>query len=108
MISTKWLVGILLLWFGLTTMSLFLDAAYCGADQTSTLAQLMNPGFLEGTEEQGGVFIIAWNYIGLIPDMLFFNYSFLTGAWVILKYVGWCLGIATIVMLAIALKPSWL
>lgn len=106
--SNKWLVGMLTLGFGLTLLSLLLEGAYLGADSIGELATLMNPGFLEGTEEQGGVFVIAWNVIGLIPDMLFFNYSFLTGSWVIIKYIGWLLSAATMLVLMIALKPSWL
>lgn len=106
--STKWLAGMLTLGFGVTFLSLMLEGAYLGAESIGELATLMNPGFLEGTEEQGGVFIMAWSVIGLIPDMLFYNYSFLTGSWEVIKYIGWTLSGATIVMLAIALKPSWI
>jgi len=104
----RWLVGMLLLWLVVTGVSLVLYAAYVGADETSTLTTLMNPGFVEGTEEQGGVFVMGWEYIKLLPDMLFFNYSIFTGAWVIFRWIGCILSISTIVMLALALKPSWL
>lgn len=105
--STRWVVGILLLWFTVTLVSLILDAQYLGAEETSNLNTLMHPEFLEGASIPFiGFFIVAWSWIRVLFDAITFNYSFLTGTWAILKYVGWCLSIATIAGFVLALRGA--
>ena len=106
--SPKWIAGMVLFWLVITIVSLIGDFAYLGGDESSLIGRLLNPGYIEGTEEQGGVFAMSWEYVEVFFNMLFLNYSFLTGVWEVIKYIYWALAIGTIVRLAIDLKPSWL
>jgi len=105
--STRWIVGMMLLWFTVTMVSLILDAQYMGAAETSKLNALLHPSFLEGADIPFiGFFIVMWGYIRIFLSTLTFDYSFLTGSWEILKYVGITLSVATILGLVLALRGS--
>jgi hypothetical protein len=53
-----------------------------------------------------GVFNIVWNYIKLLWNILWWNYSFLTGFWAVFKYLGWCISLGLIVTLVMALRGT--
>ena len=104
---SNWLMGVMILWFILTIVSLILDVQYVGVEQTSALNTLLHPGFIEGASIPFvGFFIVTWEYISTFIGMLFFNYSFLTGSWEILKIFGWILSVATIIGLVISLRGN--
>ena len=104
---SNWLTGMMILWFIVTLVSLILDSQYIGANETSELNLLLHPGFIEGASIPFvGFFIVTWEYISTFIGMLFFNYSFLTGSWEILKIFGWILSVATIIGLVISLRGN--
>ncbi len=105
--NAKWLVGMMLLWFSVTIVSLILDAQYVGADDVAKLNTLLHPSFLAGADIPFiGFFVVVFNYISVFISTLTFDYSFLTGGFEVLKYVGICLSVGTIVMLVLALRGS--
>jgi len=105
--NTKWVAGMMILWFVVTLVSLILDAQYIGSEQTADLNKLLHPSFLAGADIPFiGFFVISWSYISIFIGTLTFDYTFLTGSWEILRWLGISLSIATIIGLILALRGS--
>lgn len=115
-----WLVGLAILWIIGTLISVTLEATYIGQElqytetgevvgTVSTLDKLMNPEFDEFTNPLTfvvGVFNIVWDYIGVLWNMLWWNYVFFTGVWSIFKYIGWCISLGLIMSLVLAIRGT--
>ena len=73
----------------------------------STLDKLMSPEFNQMTNPITfvvGVFNIIWDYIGVIWNMLWWNYAMFVGVWSIFKYIGWCISLGVVISLVLAIK----
>lgn len=117
---STWLVGLAILWLIGTIISMTLEATYIGQEvqytesgevvgTVSTLDKLMNPEFDEFTNPFTfivGVFNIVWDYIGVLWNMLWWNYTFFTGVWSIFKYIGWCISLGLIMSLVLAIRGT--
>lgn len=121
------LIGLAMLWLIGTLISLTLEGSYLGQEAqyeiqmihgvptqvrvgtTSTLDKLMKPEFSEMTNPISfvvGVFNVVWDYVGLIWNMLWWNYVFFTGAWEIFKYFGWGISLGVVVSLVLAIRGT--
>ena len=88
--STKWLIGLATLWMICTITSLFLEAQQYGTGQLTTLYALLSPDFPSLSNPIGliiAVISVAPEYLDYLWDLLWWNYSFFTGGWEIVKYV---------------------
>lgn len=114
------LIGLATLWLIGSLISLTLEGSYIGQeaqyDETgaqvgtvSTLDRLMSPDFSEMTNPVTfviGVFNVVWDYIGIIWNMLWWNYAMFTGVWAIFKYAGWCISLGVVVSLVLAIRGT--
>jgi hypothetical protein len=121
------LIGMAMLWLIGTLISLTLENSYLGQEpqyeeqiidgetvlvrvgSVSTLEKLMSPEFSEMTNPISfvvGVFNIVWDYLGIIWNMLWWNYSFFTGVWSIFRYVGWCISLGVVISLVLAIRGT--
>src|SRR4030042_1446528 len=121
------LIGLAMLWLIGTLISLTLEGSYIGQEAqyeiqiingvptqvrvgtVSTLEKLMNPEFSPMTNPLSfvvGVFNIVWDYIGIIWNMLWWNYVMFTGVWSIFRYVGWCISLGVVVSLVLAIRRT--
>ena len=104
---TTIVVGMLLLFLTGTIISLTLEQQYLGTSTVDTLFTLMRPDFASFSNPLtaiGGFFILVWNWIQALWDVLTWNYIFFTGYWEILRYVGWCISIGVVVSLILAVR----
>lgn len=114
------LIGLAMLWLIGTLISLTLEGSYIGQEAqydisgnqigtVSTLEKLMAPEFSEMTNPISfvvGVFNIIWDYVGILWNMLWWNYAFFVGVWSIFKYVGWCISLGIVVSLVLAIRGT--
>jgi hypothetical protein len=114
------LIGLAFLWIIGTTISLTLEGAYFGQEAqydsegtrigtVSTLDRLMSPDFSEMTNPITfviGVFNIVWDYLGILWNMLWWNYVMFTGVWAILQYIGWCISLGVVISLVLAIRGT--
>ena len=115
-----WLVGLAILWLIGSLISLTLEGSYIGQEAqydtngvqigtVSTLDKLMSPEFSEMTNPISfvvGVFNIVWDYLGIIWNMLWWNYAMFTGVWAIFRYVGWCISLGVVISLVLAIRGT--
>lgn len=102
-----WVVGFGMLYLGGTLISLTLEQQYIGADTTSIFFRIMQPEFVEGggiLSNIWGVFKISFVWIQALWAMFWWDYSFLTGTWAVLRYIGWCLSIGMAVAIGMAIR----
>ena len=89
--STKWLIGLLLMWGVMTLISGVLESTTLGENEVGILQGLMtSPTVTSSTDFLGAA--TSWinygtNFIGNLWDVFWFNYSFFQGQWLIVKYV---------------------
>ena len=100
------MVGFGMLYLAGTFISLTLEQQYIGSDTTSVFFRMLQPPFVEGggvLSNIWGVFKVTGVWIEAVWSMLWWDYSFLTGTWAALRYIGWAMsiGLATAVILAI-------
>ena len=114
------LIGLAILWLIGTMLSLTLEGSYIGQEAqydesgnivgtVSTLDRLMSPDFSEMTNPVTfaiGVFNIVWDYIGILWNMLWWNYVMFTGVWSVFKYFGWCISLGVVVSLVLAIRGT--
>ena len=117
------LIGLATLWLIGTLISLTLEGSYIGQESQfamdgvnqvevgtlSSLDKLMSPEFSEMTNPISfvvGVFNIVWDYLGVIWNMLWWNYAMFTGVWAIFRYVGWCISLGVVVSLVLAIRGT--
>lgn len=114
------LVGLAMLWLIGTLISLTLEGSYIGQEAqyddlgnrigtVSTLDKLMTPEFSEMTNPVSfvvGVFNVVWDYLGVLWNMLWWDYAMFTGVWSIFKYFGWCISLGVIVSLVLAIRGT--
>ena len=115
---SSFLFGLAILWLVGTLISLTLEGTYIGQETqydslgnqvgtVSTLDKLMSPEFNQMTNPITfvvGVFNIIWDYIGVIWNMLWWNYAMFVGVWSIFKYIGWCISLGVVISLVLAIK----
>lgn len=104
---TTWVVGICMLFFIGTGISLTLEKQYAGTGLVDTFFALMKPDFASFTNPLtaiGGFFILVWDWIQALWSVFWWDYSFFTGTWAILKYLGWCVSIGIIVSIVMAIR----
>jgi len=92
-----------------TIISLSLEGQYAGTGMTDTFFRMMRPSFGSFTNPLaaiGGFFIMVWAWIQAFWAVIWWDYSFLTGVWEILRYFGWCLSIGVIVSLVLAVRGT--
>jgi len=104
---TTWTVGFALMYLAGQFISYTLEQQYLGTDTTSIFYQILQPQFLEGgsiLENIWGVFKITFVWIQALWSMFWWEYSFLTGTWAVLRYIGWSLSIGMAVAIAMAIR----
>jgi len=117
------LIGLAMLWIIGSLISLTLEGSYLGQDAQwamdgtdrvevgtiSTLDKLMRPEFSEMTNPISfvvGVFNIVWSYLGVIWNMLWWNYAMFTGVFSVFKYIGWCISLGVVISLVLAIRGT--
>jgi len=106
---TTWIVGLCMLFFIGTGISLTLEMQYAGTGVIDVFFALMKPDFSSFTNPLtavGGFFIMVWDWIDAMWKVLWWDYSFFTGSWEILKYLGWCVSIGLIVSIVLAVRGT--
>ncbi len=106
---TTWIVGITMLFFLGTAISLTLEKQYAGTGIIDTFFTLMRPDFSSFTNPLtaiGGFFIMMWDWIKALWSVFWWDYSFFVGSWEILKYLGWCVSIGIIVSIVLAIRGT--
>lgn len=103
----SWFAAIALLFILGTFISVTLEGQFIGADTTSVFYDIMNPDFMEYTNPLtaiGGFFIYVLAWVKGIWAVLWWDYSFFTGSWVVLRYVGWAISTAFVIGLVMAIR----
>lgn len=122
-----WTVGILMLFFIGTGISLTLENEYIGAEvqyedvagnpceasaedaePVGVISQfkiLIQPGFVKGGDIPIiGFFIMVWGWLQAFWSAFWWDYSFFTGTWMVLKYLGWSISIGVVVAMVMAIR----
>ena len=105
----SWLSGFGLLFFFGMIISLTIEGQYFGATEANVFYRLMNPDFGSFTNPLtaiGGFFILVWTFVQALWAILWWDYSFLTGTWEILRYAGWAVSIAMVVSIVLAVRGT--
>lgn len=74
----------------LTIISGIIELGTMGAGELSTLQALMEPEVPEYTNPIGATaayMTVAWDYMQNLWDILWFNYAFFEGEWLLIKYI---------------------
>ena len=106
---TSWMAGFGLLFFCGMLISLTIEGLYMGTDTTNVFYRVMNPNFGSFSNPLlaiGGFFIMVWTWIQALWAILWWDYSFLTGSWEILRYAGWSVTIAMVVSIVLAVRGT--
>lgn len=104
-----WMTGLVLLYVIGMVISLTLEGEFLGSSETTVLYRLMNPEFGSFTNPLsaiGGFFIMIWNWIQAVWDILTWDYSFFRGSLETFRYVGWAGSIAMVVSLVLAVRGT--
>lgn len=103
----SWFTAIGLLFLVGTIISVTLEGEYVGADTSNVFYSIMNPEFMEYTNPLtaiGGFFVYVLTWVKGIWKMLWWDYSFLTGSWELLRYAGWAISTAFVIGLVMAIR----
>ena len=106
---TLFIVGMILAFFvgGLISQTIDYQNSYMNPDSHNMFVLLLEPEFVTGGSIPViGFFVIAWEWLQAIWVALSWDYSFFTGYWEILRYVGWCFSIGFIVSLVLAVRGT--
>lgn len=90
-----------------TFISLTLEGQYASTGLIDTFFRVMRPEFGSFTNPLtaiGGFFIMVWAWMQAIWAVFWWDYSFFTGYWEILKYLCWCISIGIVVSLVLAAR----
>lgn len=74
----------------LTLISGIIEMNTLGAGEVSLIQRLMSPDIPEYSNPIGAVtayMSVTWQYLEAFFDILFFNYSFFQGQWLLVKYI---------------------
>ena len=88
--STKWLIGFIMLFVICTISSLLIEAQQFGDSQTSHLYILLSPDIPSFWNPIGAAIAyvtVAWNYLQALWDMFWFDYSFFEGSWQLVRFI---------------------
>lgn len=107
--SNKWTIGIMVIFVVLTVMSGICEYTVFGDDDTSLLQRLMTtPDISETTSIVGAVFGyigFGWDYLQTLWDVLWFDYSFFQGQWLLVKYIlFYPVSIAFVISIILAIR----
>lgn len=92
-----------------TAISLTLEGQYIGAGLVDTFFRVMRPEFGSFSNPLiavGGFFIMVWAWVQALWAVFWWDYSFLTGYWEVLKYAGWCISIGVVVGIVLAVRGT--
>ena len=106
---TTWLVGFPMLWVIGTYISVTIEMQYPGTDTADLFYAMLRPDFGSFTNPLtaiGGFFMVVWDWIQALWIMVWWDYSFLTGVWEVLKLFGFCLSLAWVVSLVLAIRGT--
>lgn len=95
----SWLTAFVILYIAGIVISLTLEGKYITSDEANVFHTLMKPefgNFSNPLAAIGGFFKFTWVFLRALWTVLWWDYSFLTGPWEILRYVGWAGSIAMI------------
>lgn len=107
-----WLTGMCWLWFGVTVVTVICEGTWIGATEASILTRLMKPNFAQGgvglplIDNVIGFFYVVRDYLVALFDILTWNYTFVTGVWVFLRYLASFCSIATIWAMITSIRGS--
>ena len=106
--KTSWFIGIIMLFGIFTVISGIIEMNTMGSDDISILQSLMQPQIPEFTNPLGAVFAVvnvAWDYLQVLWDVLWFDYAFFQGQWLYVKYlVFWPISVALVISLVFVLR----
>ena len=106
---TSWVAGFIFLHVLGTIISLTIENQYVGTGLIDTFYVLLRPDFAQFTNPLtaiGGFFIFLWEWVQALWQVFWWDYSFFEGTWEILKYFGWCISIALIVSILMAIRGT--
>ena len=90
LMATKWLIGMVTLWIICTVISLFLEAQQYGSSEVATLYTLLTPDIPSFWNPIGAAIAyitVAWDYISVFWSMFWWDYSFFTGGWELVRFI---------------------
>ena len=95
------LIGIAILWF---VLQIIANICEWTSDPTSVTTL---PGLLESLtsitwDSIGNV----WNSLGALWNMFWFNYGYLSGDFLIFKYILWCISLGFIFSIGLAIRGT--
>lgn len=106
--KTSWFIGILVMFGVFTIISGVIEATTLGEDEVGLFKTLMTPPVIDSTHPLGVVFSVmsvAWDYLKNLFDILWFNYAFFQGQWLIIKYIFFLpISVAIIISLIFVLR----
>lgn len=108
--STKWLIGLAMIYLIATITSQIIEYGYAGTAVSTTFWSAMTS--FEGIEFSNpitAVYTIIVGFVNIVKalfNMLLWNYSFLTGELVIIRYFLWSISLGMIVSLLLAVRGT--
>ena len=107
--NPRWIIGLVILLLGLGLMGGMVEGTYMSDNSTTgTLEKLVSPDMLAGTDlPVVGPAVVGismmWSYTQAFWTMLWFDYPFFEGPWVIVRllFLGLSAGIIFSIMLAV-------
>lgn len=102
--SPKLIIFFALLWLICNLAAGVMEATYIGSTHAVTLATLFQPGMFEFSDPISGIgsiFQAGFTFLQALWTMITFDYAFLEGEYVILKYIGLCFSLGFIIMLVL-------
>lgn len=99
----KWIISLAMLFLGGTILSGLLEQQYLGTSSAGMFHDLMN-GYKELNFSNPFVAItsvisVAWDYVQMLWNLFWWNYSFFYGTWEVVRYFCWCISIGIIASL---------
>ena len=105
----SWTAGFGLLFITGMLISATMEGLYMSSDTSNIFYQVMNPDFGSFTNPLtavGGFFIMVWVWIQALWAIFWWDYSFLSGSWEILRYFGWAVSLAMVVSIVLAVRGT--
>jgi len=107
-VSTKWLIGLAMVYVILTVVSGIAEGTYFGGTGVGTIWSVIT-GFeaIDVTNPLtavGGVLIQVWQILVGIFEILTWKFSFFVGVWAIFRWLLFAISLGVIVSLIMALR----
>lgn len=106
--ATKWFIGLMMAWVILTVMSNMQDGAYLSGSDAQDLVNatqsVQGVDYTSASSSAGGAVVAVGKFLSAAGKALMWDYSFMTGGYVILRYLGMCVSFALLLSFALAIR----